>query len=410
MKDRPVTGFENQLPVHHSNELEEKVRIEDKKEEDWHYTDTPTMSSFLEGDQEGDCWLCHDVFNSMEELALLTHEVSKDQEFTTFLIGCRINPGTNERERKIWEISEPSSAEPIKEELNREIGKIFADLAPDKIFDRKEPEVAFLVDPLFKRVEVSIKPIFIKGRYRKLVRGIPQTRWICRSCHGNGCERCGGKGKMYETSVEEIIGAPLLRALEGDNFKLHGMGREDVDVLTLGRGRPFIVEISSPKFRSLDLNDAVKSINEIGRGKVEVSDMVLSTRKEVPKVKEGSSMKRYRARLAFNEVVDKETLIYNISLLAQSPINQRTPRRVSHRRADKVRVRKVHEISAALEKDNTAVVDLLTDGGLYIKELFHGDEGRTDPSLASLLGIDVTVQTLDVTDVLDDGETWNDQG
>jgi tRNA pseudouridine synthase 10 len=75
-----------------------------------------------------------------------------------------------------------------------------------------------------------------------------------------------------------------------------------------------------------------------------------------------------------------------------------------------VRVRKVHEISAALENDNTAVVDLLTDGGLYIKELFHGDEGRTDPSLASLLGIDVTVQTLDVTDVLDDGETWNDQG
>ena len=101
-------------------------------------------------------------------------------------------------------------------------------------------------------------------------------------------------------------------------------------------------------------------------------------------------MKRYKARLSFSEVVDEETLIYNISLLAQSPINQRTPRRVSHRRADKVRVRKVHEISATLQKDNTAVVDLLTDGGLYIKELFHGDEGRTDPSLASLLGIDVT--------------------
>jgi tRNA pseudouridine synthase 10 len=75
-----------------------------------------------------------------------------------------------------------------------------------------------------------------------------------------------------------------------------------------------------------------------------------------------------------------------------------------------VRVRKVHEISVFLEKENTAVVDLLTDGGLYIKELFHGDEGRTEPSLASLLGIDVSVQTLDVIDVLDDGGTRKDQG
>jgi tRNA pseudouridine synthase 10 len=105
------------------------------------------------------------------------------------------------------------------------------------------------------------------------------------------------------------------------------------------------------------------------------------------------------------ELLDEETLKYNISLLAQSPIRQRTPTRVAHRRADKIRKRSIHEIDSEVLSDGRAVVELTTDGGLYIKELLHGDEGRTEPSLSSLLGKKVNVEILDVTGVhYEDGE------
>ncbi|MGA1819839.1 MAG: tRNA pseudouridine(54/55) synthase Pus10 [Thermoplasmatota archaeon] len=407
-KDLAISG---RLPVHRSKQVEEKSQGSVEEDDGWNRTGTMSLSDYLENDTRGSgCWLCQDVFDSVDEMAAAVLEASRSQEFSSFMIGCRMDPGSLERERVLWERCGPTSAETLKEELNREIGKAYSDIAPEKEFDRSNPEVTFLVDPLFKTVKVSIKPVFIRGRYRKLERGIPQTRWICKSCRGKGCSRCGGKGKMYETSVEEIIGEPVRKTLDGTDFKLHGMGREDVDVLTLGSGRPFVLEITSPKRRSLDLAEETMKINDHGSGKVEVMDLETSERSEIADVKDGTSLKRYRARILVEGEVDEETLKYNISLLAQSPINQRTPWRVSHRRADKVRVRRVHSASANIDREGAITVDLLTDGGLYIKELFHGDEGRTTPSLASLLGLSVKVETLDVLGVLDGERSVMDRG
>jgi tRNA U54 and U55 pseudouridine synthase Pus10 len=54
-------------------------------------------------------------------------------------------------------------------------------------------------------VEVKLRSVYVYGRYTKLERGIPQTRWPCRSCKGRGCDRCGGTGRQFPTSVEELI-------------------------------------------------------------------------------------------------------------------------------------------------------------------------------------------------------------
>jgi tRNA pseudouridine synthase 10 len=80
-------------------------------------------------------------------------------------------------------------------------------------------------------------------------------------------------------------------------------------------------------------------------------------------------------------------------------VDQRTPPRVDHRRADTVREREVLSIDGTLEDDRSATLDVHGEGGLYIKELVCGDEGRTDPSLAGQVGVDATVETLDVVDV-----------
>lgn len=394
------------LPTHARCESKEtKIENEEKDDDGWINTDTPSFNSPWEKETEpGKCWICGDVFDHIDELSDLVIESSRGLDFETFQIGCRIDPHTTMKEQSLWQELEPSSPEPIKEELNRMIGKSFSYKAPDKIFERADPDVAFIIDPLYRTVSMQIKPLFVFGRYRKLVRGIPQTRWPCRSCRGKGCDSCGGTGRMYETSVEELIGTHGKEMLDSEDFKLHGMGREDVDVLSLGEGRPFIIEFSRPRIRKIDLDEFTKRVNENSSGKIEVHSLRNSTRKEVPRVKEGSSKKSYRATISSEGGFDEETLKYNISLLAQSPIRQRTPTRVAHRRADKVRTRKIYEISSKILENGSALIELTSDGGLYIKELLHGDDGRTEPSLCSLLEREIIVEKLDVTGVFYEDE------
>ena len=57
---------------------------------------------------------------------------------------------------------------------------------------------------------------------------------------------------MYQESVEEFISEPVLLAAKGVASKFHGSGREDIDARMLGNGRPFVLEISEPKIRTLD--------------------------------------------------------------------------------------------------------------------------------------------------------------
>jgi len=80
-------------------------------------------------------------------------------------------------------------------------------------------------------------------------------------------------------------------------------------------------------------------------------------------------------------------------------IEQRTPIRVSHRRADKVRKRSVKKIT--VKKIDSKILELTIEceGGLYIKELISGDEGRTQPSVSSLLGTPARCVELDVLEV-----------
>ena len=50
-----------------------------------------------------------------------------------------------------------------------------------------------------------------------------------------------------------------------------------------------------------------------------------------------------------------------------------------------------------------AELELETEGGLYVKELVSGDDGRSEPSLSGRLGIQGRVSELDVLHV-----DWHD--
>ena len=48
----------------------------------------------------------------------------KEYEFNTFLIGSKIDEDIQEKEQHLWKHLTLEDAEPIKMEINREIGKI----------------------------------------------------------------------------------------------------------------------------------------------------------------------------------------------------------------------------------------------------------------------------------------------
>ena len=122
-------------------------------------------------------------------------------------------------------------------------------------------------------------------KVQEIGRGIPQTKWPCRACKGRGCEKCDHTGLQYKSSVQGLIGDPLL-GIFGSEEHVHGMGREDIDVRCLGRGRPFVIEMKKPIKRDIDSNMILEAINSSAEGRIEVSDIRPSNRSEVVRVKD----------------------------------------------------------------------------------------------------------------------------
>ena len=69
-------------------------------------------------------------------------------------------------------------------------------------------------------------------------------------------------------------------------------------------------------------------------------------------------------------------------------VAQKTPSRVAHRRADKVRGRWVELMTVERGEGDDLVVVMRTQAGTYVKEAISGEGGMTEPSLAEVLGID----------------------
>ena len=310
-------------------------------------------------------------------------------------------------------------------------------------------------------------------------------------------------GLQYEKSVQDLIGNPLLEVFGSKEHSFHGMGREDIDVRCLGRGRPFVIEMKEPKLRNIDSVELMKLINDSANGSIEITSLRDSNRSEVVRLKDTPAEKSYTIRfklLPMNETEytvltapldltkgnksrsknrkkrrgdnkrdntkplpneieiedsnpskeellkmkkaelvelctqmklkksgTKDELIERISNFEEPPANlfeipedsaiietimslegvklaQRTPERVAHRRADLIRRRTVFEVHPpmieTLEDGSKAIeVTMRCESGTYVKETVHGDSGRTQPSIASLLKSKCEVEWLDVGDI-----------
>ena len=104
----------------------------------------------------------------------------------------------------------------------------------------------------------------------------------------------------------------------------------------------------------------------------------------------------YRVEVLAEGKVNKEGVVEVAVSYKEENIDQRTARRVEHRRADLVRKRRIHWVEADAITDDSFDLELETDSGTYVKEFVSGDDGRSTPSFSERLGVQCRVETLDV--------------
>uniref|UniRef100_A0A671TF81 tRNA pseudouridine synthase Pus10 n=1 Tax=Sparus aurata TaxID=8175 RepID=A0A671TF81_SPAAU len=232
--------------------------------------------------------------------------------------------------------------------------------------------------------------VFVAGRYNKFCRSLPQTPWVI-----------DGERRM-ESSVEELIAAPVLSSFRSDGFNFSSSGREDVDVRTLGNGRPFAMELLNPhrsRLSRAEMKQLQETINK-SSDKIRVRDLQIVTREAMSRMKEGEEekTKSYTALIWTLKPIQREDITF-IDDIKDLTLDQKTPLRVLHRRALAVRQRVIHSMNTRFLDSHHFYLGLKTQAGTYIKEFVHGDFGRTKPNLCELLRTDTDILELDVESV-----------
>lgn len=207
----------------------------------------------------------------------------------------------------------------------------------------------------------------------------------------------------YNKVVKKVFHLSFFHRVKEDSITFMSSGREDVDVRCLGDGRPFVLEIPNSAKVSLDEESAINMERNVNKsGKVSIRDLQLVKREELYHIKSGEEDKKkiYRALCIVQEDVGAE-ILKSLNIEKGFEIQQWTPLRVLHRRSLIQRPRMVHSIVPHLIEGskNQIALDIITQAGTYIKELVHGEFGRTEPSISSIIGKEIDIVALDVMNI-----------
>ena len=145
------------------------------------------------------CPMCEDLFDDVDNIVTRIIEKIGTVEHSTIQLGIHLPKDLVDEEDKIRSRHGSPGSAPLKPSFVREIQEKLSLKVKDVSFVKERPDLMILVDGLTLKVDVDVRPVFFYGRYRKLIRELPQTRWPCRACRGRsgGCESCNYTGLQY---------------------------------------------------------------------------------------------------------------------------------------------------------------------------------------------------------------------
>jgi tRNA pseudouridine synthase 10 len=144
-----------------------------------------------------------------------------------------------------------------------------------------------------------------------------------------------------------------------------------------------------------------EAVNKGAEGKLEVLDLQFADRDAVRKLKKKEMAEKiYKIAIKFDRSISDEELELIEEKLTNVIIRQQTPLRVLHRRADRIREKHIYKAKTKRLTPDSAEMRIHCQGGLYIKELITGDEGRTKPCVSEIINAKTEPLELDVLSIV----------
>src|SRR5438445_393959 len=311
------------------------------------------------------CYICKNLMSDIDIHLRKILEISKEYEFSTFLVGAILKPSILDRDDIIRSKFKLRGIAGIKSEVTREIGKRFGRKTRTKV-DYNNPDVVLTID--FKKELYEIKPnaVLLQGRYTKNARGIPQKQKSCGQCEGKGCFHCDFHGISDFNSVEGKIAKFLFDKFGGQQAKITWVGSEDESSLVLGKGRPFFAKLTSPHKRNIAFPKKIKLDG--------VSFLNLHV---IPKIPSDS----IKFRTYVEVEVDTENkvepyVLKTLHYLKEHPIMVREGSGWKNKK-------RIYGIKFKKKTENSFIALVQMDGGIPVKRLVSGSE--VEPSFSSIL-------------------------
>jgi len=322
--------------------------------------------------------------------------LAKAYEWDTFIVQSTFDKKLLAREEELLDNEPIEDTMAIKNDVNKIAIKHLEKLTSKKS-GGNDSQMIFNLDFKNMRAKANSSNLFIFGHYIKKSREYCQHDWACSACNGKGCKKCNFHAQNYP-SIETAFRKVFAPAFGAADCYLHASGREDVDVMSLGTGRPFVIELTHPRKRHANLQALADELK--ANSPIEALGLMYCKNFWIETVCTSHFDKHYMATISAERALndaDYKLLSLNLPLLLQ----QRTPIRVLKRRADLIRHRRIYDLQSEPCEDGKLKLAIWAEAGTYIKEFIHGDTGRTVPSVSSMLQTPCKCDQLDVMGVDD---------
>ena len=311
------------------------------------------------------CYICKNIFDSLELVLSNIFEKSSHFDFKTFHLGITLKPSFLERDDYLKSKFKIKGIENVKFAIAKELAKKISRRTNSKrITD--DPDLFIQANFKDESCTLRAKPMFVYGRYNKKIRKLPQKQGLCRSCNGIGCHNCDFKGIENLQSIEGKISNLLIKKFDCNQVKINWIGGEDQSSLVLGKGRPFFAKILNPKRR-----------NRILRKTSDLEGVYLSELQKLSIQPKGSIPFKSKVSITIDTKKPiSSTQLKRLKILENAEIQDFSrDKRSIKKRIYKVGYKKLGKTSF--------ILDLFADGGISIKSLIQ--QSDVVPNVSELL-------------------------
>lgn len=321
------------------------------------------------------CYICKGLMSKLDVYLNKMLDVSKEYQFSTFLIGAILQPSIHDRDDVIRSKFRLRGITSIKSDVTREMGKWFSRKARTRV-DYQNPDVVFTID--FKKDHCDIKPkaVLLQGRYTKSLRGLPQKQKPCDQCEGKGCFVCEFHGISEFNSVEGKIAKFLIEKFHAQQVKITWIGSEDESSLVIGNGRPFFAKLINPHMRNISFSK-----------KIDLEGISVHGLRTISKIL--SDPVRFRTKVVLEIETETEmepVMLKELVKLKGQPITL-------YENSGHKNKKRIYDIRFKKGSDKSFKIIMESDGGIPIKRFVTGQE--VEPSLSSILEINCRCKLFD---------------